>query len=372
MKSPLTCLCSLLGAFLALFLLFSCQQQQPPIKVGLSINLSGRGGAAGEHIRDGALLAVDDINKGGGINGRPLELLIRDDQNNDAGVKKADESLIDEGVVAIIGHSYSSNTLKAYPFVSSRDTVLITAYTATTKLSGRDDLFFRTSVDCTLYGEKTAVLLKKKGAKSLAFLMDMTNAAFVQDYADNVKKYFSGKIDEVQFESRQPADWRSIIDELLKSQPDAIVLLTEASMTGIALQKLKAADYGGDVLASIWTQTPGLMRHAGSSAEGLSIVTFIDPDNDRPAFRTFSREIKEKFHKDATARSTRAYEIVTILADALKQCAQINSTELKKALLAGHYDTLMGQLKFDKYGDVVRPVYEVIVREKQFRNNGEI
>ena len=299
-------------------------------------------------------------------------MLIRDDQNNDSGVKKADESLVEAGVVAIIGHSYSSNTLKAYPFVTSHDTVLITAYTATTKLSGRDDLFFRTSVDCALYGEKTAALLKKKGAKSLVFLMDTTNAAFVQDYAENVKKHFSGKIDEVQFESRELADWSSIIDKLLMPRPDAIVLLTEASMTGVALQKLKAAGYGGDVLASLWTQTPELMRHAGNSAEGLSIVTFIDPENDRPAFRAFSREIKEKFHKDATARSTRAYEIVTILADALKQCTQINSTELKKALLAGQYNTLMGQLKFDKYGDVERPVYEVIVREKQFRNNGEI
>jgi len=114
------------------------------------------------------------------------------------------------------------------------------------------------------------------------------------------------------------------------------------------------------------------MRHAGNSAEGLSLVTFIDPDNNLPAFRDFSKQIKERFHKNATARSTRAYEIVMILADALRRSAHINSTELKKALLAGRYNTLMGQLKFDQYGDVVRPVYEVIVQGKQFRNNGEI
>ena len=372
MKVSLPCLCRLFFPLIFPLIFSSCQQQQPPIKIGLSINLSGLGGAAGEHIRDGALLAVDTINNDGGINGRPLEMLIRDDHNSDTWVKKADESLVKEGVVAIIGHSYSSNTLKAYPFVTSHDTLLITAYTATTKLSGQDDLFFRTSVDCKLYGEKMAVLLKKKGAKSVTFLMDMTNAAFVQDYTDNVKKHFTGTIRTVQFESRELADWSSILDELLMSQPDAIVLLTEASMTGIALQKLKAAAYGGKIIASIWTQTPGLMRHAGNSAEGLSIVTFIDPDNNLPAFRSFSREMKEKFHKNATARSTRAYEIVMLLADALRQCIHVDSTELKKALLTGKYKTLMGQLKFDQYGDVVRPVYEVVVQGKQFRNNGEI
>ena len=75
----------------------SCKQPpQPPIKIGLSVNLSGTGGTAGEHIRDGALLAVDHINTHGGINGRPLELLIRDDENSDDGIQKADESLINE------------------------------------------------------------------------------------------------------------------------------------------------------------------------------------------------------------------------------------------------------------------------------------
>lgn len=368
----LPCPCRFLFPIITLLFLVSCQQQQAPIKIGLSINLSGRGGAAGEYIRDGALLAVDEINKSGGINGRPLELFIQDDQNNDAGIRRADEYLVNEGVIAIIGHSYSSNTLKAYPFVTSHDILLITAYTATAKLSGQDDLFFRTSVDCTLYGEKMATLLKQKNAQSVVFLMDMTNAAFVKDYAESVKEHFPKIIHEVQFESREPADWTNIINELLSTEPDAIVLLTEASMTGVALQKLKAAGYGGDTIASIWAQTPGLMRHAGNNAEGLCIVTFIDPDNNRPAFRDFSRKIKEKFHRNATARSTRAYEIVMILAEVLRQSAHLNSTELKKALLAGRYNTLMGQVKFDQYGDVVRPVYEVVVRGKRFRNNGEI
>lgn len=362
----------LLFSFVFLPFLTSCNQQQPPIKLGLAINLSGRGGEAGEHIRDGALLAIEDINNSGGINGRLLELLIRDDRNSDEGIRKADESLIDEGVVAIIGHSYSSNTVKAHPFVTSRNTLLITAYTGSTQLSGQDDLFVRTSVDCSLLGQKTATLLKQKGVQSVAFLKDMTNSAFVVDYANRIQEHFSGAVTEVEFSSREHADWERIIKDLLEPQPDAIVLLTEASMSGVALQKIAARNFTGTRIATLWAQTPGLMRHAGNSAEGLSIISFIDPDNTRPTYMRFAHEIEARFHKKATARSTRAYEMVTILADALKRCPDINSSELKKALLAGEYDTLMGHVKFDQYGDVIRPVYEVIVREQQFHNNGEI
>lgn len=372
MKLHLQPLILFLSSFVLLFFLTSCDQQQPPIKIGLAINLSGRGGEAGEHIRDGAILAVENINNAGGINGRPLELLVRDDQNSDEGIRKADESLIGEGVVAIIGHSFSSNTVKAYPLVTSRDTLLITAYTAASGLSGQDDLFFRTSVDCALFGKKTALLLQQKEVQSVAFLMDMTNAEFVLDYTKHVRKHFTGPVTEVKFSSRGKTDWDRIIDELLEPRRDAIVLLTEASMTGIALQKLAATDFRGSRFATLWAQTPELLRHAGNSVEGLSIITFIDPDNHRPAYLSFAKEIEEKFHRKATARSTRAYEMVMILADALGRCPAINSGELKKALLAGEYDTLMGHVKFDRYGDVVRPIYEVIVREKQFRNNGEI
>lgn len=175
---------------LILLLLAACEKEQPPIKIGLSINLSGRGGEAGEHIRDGALLAVEDINKQGGINGRPLELLIRDDENSDEGVQRADQSLIDEGVVAIIGHSYSSTTVKAYPLAMKNEVPLITAYTGTGSLSGKDDLFFRTSVDTALYGEKMASLLNEKNVSSVAFLMDMSNPDFVVDYKEKNRKEF--------------------------------------------------------------------------------------------------------------------------------------------------------------------------------------
>lgn len=350
----------------------SCQQAQEPIKIGLSINLSGRGGEAGEHIRDGALLAIEEVNNTGGVNGRPLELLIRDDKNSAEGIKAADESLIDEGVVAIIGHSYSSNTVTAHPIVTSKNTLLITAYTAATVLSEKDDFFLRTSVDCALFGQKTAALLQQKNVQSVSFLMDMTNAAFVQDYAARVRANFPGNVKEVRFQSRKQAEWGRIISDLLTPKPDAVILLTEASMTGVALQKLKAANFTGPRIATLWTQAPSLMRHAGSSAEGLSIITFINPDNNRPDFKRFSKEIEIKFHKKATARSTRAYELVMILADGLKRASVVNSSALKKALLEGEYNTLMGRVSFDQYGDVIRPVYEVVVRDNQFHNNGEI
>jgi branched-chain amino acid transport system substrate-binding protein len=365
-----------LSFFLVLVFLFpacTTNQQPAPIKIGLSINLSGRGGEAGEHIRDGALLAVAGINSSGGVNGRPLELLVRDDQNTEEGIRKADESLVNDGVAAIIGHSTSGNTLIAYPVVSARNILLITPYAATNTLNGKDDLFFRTQVTCDLYGEKTAALFKERSIASVAMLLDMSNADFVIDWKTSLKKYYHGHVTEVQFNSRQKAvNWPEIIKALLASNPESVFLLTEASMSGVALQKLSMAGYVGSRFATVWADTPELLRYAGSSAEGLRIITFIDPENNRPGYLAFSRAMKKKFHKQATARSSRAYEVVYILADALKRRKESTTNGLKKALLNGDYDTILGRLRFDKYGDVVRPVYEVLVHNNQFHSNGPI
>jgi len=357
---------------LLLFLLTSCDQQVAPVKIGLAINLSGRGGSAGEHIRDGALLAVEEINNSGGINGCPLELLIRDDQNSSEGIRKADQSLIDEGVAVIIGHSTSSNTLISYPIVTSKNTLLISPFAATDKLTGKDDFFLRTQVSCELYGKKAAKLVEKAAVSSVVLLLDVSNAGFVVDWANSFKRHFGGRSTEVKFNSRKEVNWSKLTDELLEQHPEEIIMLTEASMTGVGLQKLKTAGYEGAFIASIWAHTSGLMRYAGTAAEGLSIVTFIDSENSRPAYVNFSKKMEKYFMKKANPRSTRAYEIVYILADALRRCSSINSDELKVALLAEEYDTLMGHVKFDAYGDVVRPVYEIVVRDNEFRNNGEI
>jgi len=351
----------------------SCDRKKKPIKIGLSINLSGRGGTAGEYIRDGAMLAVSEINRKGGIHGHPISLLIKDDKNTEEGIIQADKELIAEGVPVIIGHTYSETTLKAYPYVTSRNTLLFTAFTGTTRLTGKDDLFFRTSVDNSAYGRALNKLLAKRQIKTVSFLLDMSNSSFVLDYVEQTRKFYSGRMAVVQFDSRKKTDWDSVATDLLDPKPDAIMLLTEVTMTGVAAQKLRAKGFEGDLIASLWAQTPDLMRYGGRDVEGLTIITFISPQYQNPQYVDFAKEIKEKFNKSVTARTVRAYEAVHIISQALKQCTEMTAPELKKALLkTSKFDGAMGPLWFDAFGDVVRPVFEVRIKNGKFYNAGQI
>jgi branched-chain amino acid transport system substrate-binding protein len=313
----------------------ACDRRKEPIKIGLSINLSGRGGTAGEYIRDGAMLAVEEINKKGGINGHPISLLIKDDKDTNEGILQADRELIAEGVPVIIGHTYSEATLTAYPYVTSHNTLLFTPFTGTTQLSGKDDLFFRTSVDNNAYGRALSALARKRGIKTVSFLMDMSNPSFATDYVKQTTDYYDGRIAPVQFNSQKTTDWKEIIAGLLDAKPDAIMLLTEVTMTGVAAQKLRAQGFNGDLIATLWAQTPDLIRYGGKAVEDLTIITFISPRYDNPHYERISRQMQERFNKAVTARTVRAYEALQIISEACKQCREITVQELKKAALWG-------------------------------------
>jgi len=362
----------LLFPLLWCLLLSSCNIEKPPVKIGLSINLSGPGGAAGEHIRNGALLAIKDINRAGGIKGRPVELLVMDDHGTMEGAVETDRELMKTGVSVVVGHSMSSTTLAAYPVVTANNILLITAYAATTKLSAKKDLFFRTCVDCSLYGEKTAELLKERGAAKVAFLMDMTNPSFVSDYVYATEKNYNGQTYHVKFSPGRGEDWDSITAKLLAPRPDAIVMLTEATMTGIALQKLRMAGYSGPGIATLWAQTPGLLRYAAGAGEGLSIVTFIPPEIDSPEYRAFQQKMEMAFHEQANARSARSYELLMILSMAMNRAESFQGPDIARALNAQKYQGLLGQVAFDRFGDVLRPVYEVIINRGKFEIRREL
>lgn len=354
----------------AVLFIVSCHKEPPVIQIGMSINLSGRGGLAGEYIRDGALLAVRETNEQGGIQGRKLRLLVKDDKNTREGIRQADSALTAEGVEVIIGHSISQNTVAAYPFLMDREILLITPYAATTQLSGKDDLFLRTCVDNAQYGKALASLFRRDGIDNIAFLLDKSNDAFTSDYAQQIEKYFPGQTNSVTFNSKKQNNWDAILNGLLSGNPEAIMLLTEVNMTGLAAQKLRNKGYKGKLIGSLWCQTPDLIRLGGKAVENFIIISFIDPQSNNPRLKKFNEKFSNVFNRPASARSIRSYELMKVLVQALQSCNKFDANEIKMRLITGQYKTLMGTIGFDKNGDVIRPIYEIHIVNGQYKTVG--
>ena len=93
----------------------SAQAQNAPIRIGINMERTGAIGSYGQHAILSAQLAVDEINKAGGINGSPLELVIEDNRSSPEQAVIATRNLADKGVVAMLGPVTTSTVRTAFP-----------------------------------------------------------------------------------------------------------------------------------------------------------------------------------------------------------------------------------------------------------------
>lgn len=112
-----------------------CAQQRGPIRIGVLTPLSGPQEFLGTYVKNGAEVAVEQINKAGGVMGRPLQLVIRDDKANPAAAVAAAKELLADGVNLHIGTISSAVLLALVPVMQQENGVLVTSGAGTEKMN---------------------------------------------------------------------------------------------------------------------------------------------------------------------------------------------------------------------------------------------
>ncbi|MGZ6078160.1 MAG: ABC transporter substrate-binding protein, partial [Myxococcaceae bacterium] len=115
LRSILT-LCLALGVLVAPGTARSQSAKPPPIKLGAILSLTGAAANLGQREKESALLAVEEINAKGGVNGAPIELIIEDSKTDpNAAVSAFNKLTSRDNVIGIFGSSLGSETLAVMP-----------------------------------------------------------------------------------------------------------------------------------------------------------------------------------------------------------------------------------------------------------------
>ncbi|WP_425059694.1 hypothetical protein SCACP_02930 [Sporomusa carbonis] len=129
-----------IGLLLIIAVLAAGCASQQPYKIGFAAGLTGRQSDIGVAGRNGVILAVEEINKAGGIKGRQAELIVKDDKNAPDFIQTVDAELISAGATVIIGHMTSAAAVAALPVADSGQVLIISPTARAEELAGRDDL----------------------------------------------------------------------------------------------------------------------------------------------------------------------------------------------------------------------------------------
>ncbi len=287
------------AAMLAAGLLTSgAQAQDEPIKVGVIFPLSGGAGPQGEHVNWAIEAMAAMINEDGGVLGRQLELISRDDESTPAvGVSRANE-LISEGVDVIIEGWNSPVTLAMQPVIARADIMDITAISkADPILSGEGNpLAVRLNSSNAQDGAVVAQFIADEGAKRIAFLTQNdaygTGAQASIEGALEAMGYEYENVAEEAFPFDQ-ADFRVQLSNVKSAEPDITIAINANEGLGMPaiIRQAKRSRLPGQLVAAVGTIAPSVIDIAGESAEGLVGADIYFPNVEPFA----SNEVNQRF-----------------------------------------------------------------------------
>lgn len=358
-------------AGLLLALIVSGCAAPAPIRLGFAGELTGTQSDLGIQGRDGALLAVDDLNAAGGVAGRPLALLIEDDRGTPEGAVAANRALIAAGVAAIIGHMTSGQTLAGLAVTQPAGVVMLSPTASTTELSGQNDLFFRViSPAPDLAAALSRHALQSQNLRRLAVILDLDNAGYSRAFADgfgaDLQAAGGRVIQRLEISSTARPDFAQLAQELRAAQPDGVLIVMSAVDAALFAQQVRLSGWEVPLLAAPWAQTEMLVQTGGRAVEGIIFSVPYDTTRQTPAYLDFRRRYSERFGREPGFAAAMAYESAYVLAAAL-QATEGSAVGLAEALRASlDVAVLDDVIALDANGDVVRPVALVAVRDGAF------
>lgn len=342
-------------AALALSAPFDLAQAQETIKVGLVAALSGQSAKSGEAITRGLSIAIDEVNAAGGINGKKLELVSRDDESNPGkGLLAARELVQREKVAVLFGGLDTPVSLAIVPFANQAKVPFMGVWAAGTNITrngAADNYVFRVSAVDAYVGEALVdYALEKKGAKAPGMILINNPWGESNEHAlhDALKKRGVEAVGVEKFETNDV----DVVPQLTRlKQAGADVLFMVANVAPSS-QVVKSLDrMGWDVpVVSHWGPSGGRFTElAGPRGEDVHFIqTYTFTDNMSPKGQQVFAKLKENYGVTSLADVmpatgiANAYDALHLSALALAKAGSTDGTAVRDAFYEiGGYDGLI-------------------------------
>lgn len=315
------------------------------IKIGLTGPYTGGSASMGVSMRDGAKLAVAEINKAGGVMGRQLLIIERDDEaKNEVGVQIAQELINKEQVVATLGFINTGVALASQRFYQEAEIPVLNNVATGTLITGqflppkeKANYIFRMSANDTIQSAMIVEeAIKRRGFKAPAILADSTNYGQL-GRSDLEAALAKAGVKAVAVEKFNIGDTDMTSQLLRAKSANADVILTYGIGPELAQIANGMAKLGWKLpLIGSWTLSMAtFIDNAGANADGASMPqTFIQTPN-TPKRKAFIEAYQAAYKVDrfpSPVSAAQGYDSVYVLAAAIAQAKSTDGPKIRAAL----------------------------------------
>ncbi len=354
----------------ALLVIGGCTQEQQPLKIGFIGGLSSRNLDVGESGYRALMVAVDQVNRDGGINGRLVVVEARDDAQTADTAAKAAKELVAAGVVAVIGPFTSGVAAAVVPIFDKAGILAISPTITSLNFYAKDDMLVRMNRTTRDNASDYARMLVRRSQRHVSLAVDMRNRAFTESWYNEFQAAMAPigatRLDRVEYTSSDSTDFAAVIGQMLATRPEGLLFVAGALDVARLAQHARQQAPDLPISACEWAGSEQLLELGGKVVNGLLIVQNFNRDDTSPRFLAFREAYYRRYQVHPGYSSVMTYDAATVLFTALRK--QSASQSPKQAVLAhGPYQGLHQSIAFDANGDTDRKVFFTEIVDGEFR-----
>ncbi len=345
---------STLFAAMALAGVASYSLAAEPIKIALAGPVTGPVAQYGDMQSMGALMAIEQINKAGGVNGSMLEAVTYDDACDPKQAVAVANKIVNDGIQFVVGHLCSGSSQPAADIYDEEGIMMITAASTAPELTEKGHtLIFRTIGLDTMQGPTAGnYVVEQLKPKRAAILHDKQQ--YGEGIATSVKKALDdAKIPVILFEgvTAGDKDFSALIAKLKKEDVDFVYFGGYHPEMGMLLRQSAENKFSARFMGPEGVGNSDISAIAGDASEGM-LVTLPKAFDEDPKNAHLVAAFKAKKQDPRGAFVFPAYAAVQVMADAMTISKSQDPEKVAQALRSNSFDTPTGVLEFDDKGDL--------------------
>jgi branched-chain amino acid transport system substrate-binding protein len=332
------------------------------VKIGAMLPLTGTLANTGKGMQNAMLLAIEDINSNGGINGKKAELVVEDTAcDKEKAVAAANKLITVDKILALAGPSCSDESIATAQILNDNRIIAISPSATSPNLTARGgDYWFRVVPSDVFQGKAAAQYAATKMGKKRVSIVYINND-WGTSLKDQFTKYFLLNNGEIAVsESFEPgtSDIKTQVTTARALNSDLIYLLCYPQECAAALRQFsQLLPERAVLLGADEADDPETLAVISPAAEGFTITSPIGGSAD------FSLEYKNKYKKDPGAYAAQSYDAVRLIAEAANKGGE-DGAKMKDYLYKASYKGVSGSISFDANGDLTTANYDI----KKFSN----
>ena len=331
--------------------------------------LTGDASSYGNSVKNGAQIAVDEINEAGGAAGYQFELLFEDDELDEEKSVNAYNKLMDSNVNAILG-SVTSGCSIAVSEVSKDDGILQITPSGSAQACTQYDNAFRICFTDPMQGELMAKYIIEKGIKKTAIIYNVSDEyskgiadAFTTEYQaaggtiSASESYNTGDIDfKTQLTTIKNSDAEALFLPVYYS--DVASISEQAAGVGLALPYFGCDGWDG-VIKQLNGDT--------SKIDGAVFLTPFVASSEDEKVKNFVEKYSEKFGATPDQFAADGYDGVYAMAKALEQTnGDVSNEALISAMTSITVDGVTGSMTFDASGEPNKDALVAVIKDGEY------